>query len=107
MKRYMLFGSEEIYYARGGAYDYVDSSNSLSDLISKGHEMCKFGPYGGYNHETGECNEIDWWHIFDTEKKKIIAGTKMQAHGVDCLDKEDELVDNECQVFDTFLDDHN
>jgi len=63
--RYILFGGGEIYYAAGGANDFMDSSDSLNALTSR-----PIDPY-----------MIQWWHIFDTVDRVIVAGTKTQAYG--------------------------
>lgn len=71
--RYLLFGKDEFYYASGGAHDYLGSGNSIDDLASSQALIV-----------DGE--RIAWWHIFDTQNRKIVAGTKYQAHGADNID---------------------
>ncbi|MEY8214938.1 MAG: hypothetical protein RPR97_10735 [Colwellia sp.] len=71
--RFLLFGSEECFYAKGGANDYIVSGNSIDVLMNTAN---------AYRRQ----NKIEWWHIFDTKTEKIIAGTKYQAHGADNLD---------------------
>lgn len=65
--RYILFAHSEMYYARGGSHDYFDSGNEVGTLVK-----CAL------DHDF-----LSWWHIFDTQERKIVAGTYYQAHGVD------------------------
>jgi hypothetical protein len=65
--RYLLFGGDA-YYAQGGGHDFLGCGTSIDNLLAS--ECLK----------DGNCN-IEWFHIFDTTTRKIIAGSKSQAHG--------------------------
>ena len=77
--RYFLFGGEA-YYPLGGFNDFILSSNDLPELIS--HAKDEQDEEGAY---------IDWWHIFDSEAGKIIAGTEYQGYGAENLPSDIEL----------------
>lgn len=66
--RYLLFGKDEFYYAAGGAHDYLGSGDSVDALVNS----------KVLEDEDGE--RICWWHVFDTETREIVAGTRYQAH---------------------------
>ena len=75
--RYILFADSEFYYASGGAHDYFGSGEEVDSLVKYAQE-----------HDF-----LAWWHVFDTEERKIVAATRYQAHGVDedWWDKEVEI----------------
>jgi len=73
--RYILFGSNEFYYAKGGANDFLGAGNNIDDLVAS--DVLK---------EKGEYSDICWWHVFDTKSGTIVAGTKNQAYGADKLE---------------------
>jgi hypothetical protein len=58
MKRYMLFAGDS-YYAEGGAGDFKDDFFELENAIRAGKLALE--------------NRCDWWHVFDTENRKIVA----------------------------------
>ena len=68
--RYLLFGSNEFYYAQGGAHDLLGAGDSIDDLSSS-----------AILQPTGKPDEICWWHIFDIEEKRIISGSDEQPYG--------------------------
>jgi hypothetical protein len=70
MKRYLIFGGE-IYYAKGGFHDFLSSHDSLSDAV-----LCA---------RQYDDNEVEWWHIFDSEARTIVAHSDGQAY---CADDE-------------------
>ena len=74
--RFILFGGDECFYAKGGINDLVKSSNSVSELVSVAENEIQ---------EKYHKHRLEWWHIFDTKTKKIIKGTKHQAWGADEL----------------------
>jgi len=78
--RYILFGSEDFYYAQGGANDFIKTHDNKEELIELGKKM---------ENESFRPAGVAWWHIFDIKEQKIIAGTKAQAHGA--LDLPDDL----------------
>lgn len=67
--RYVLFGGDT-YYAQGGIHDYLGESESLDSL--KDSEVLK---------NWGRRDGLDWWHIYDIQERRIVAGTTQQAHG--------------------------
>ena len=62
--RYLLFGGE-CYYALGGGFDLLGAGNSIDDLL---------------NSEALNGNNIDWYHVFDTETREIVAQSEARAH---------------------------
>jgi hypothetical protein len=58
--RYILFLGD-LYYPNGGAGDIFASSNDLNDLTTI-PEHFEF--------------DYDWWHIYDVEDQKVIAGSE-------------------------------
>lgn len=71
--RYILFGTDYHYYAKGGANDFVEGSDDVHLLIKlAGKHMALPN-----DHE----NYIAWWHVFDTETLTIVAGTEIQPYG--------------------------
>lgn len=72
--RYILFGGE-VYYAKGGGFDYITQSNSLEELTLFANKLFEFG------FENDDL-DIDWVHILDTENREIIY-IKEYAHGSD------------------------
>jgi hypothetical protein len=79
--RYILFGSDEVYYANGGAHDFLGCGNSVDDLVNS--EVLKVS----FERDGDNAIVIEWWHIFDTETREIVAGSEQQAHGAGDLDK--------------------
>lgn len=75
MNRYMVFGGD-YYYAQGGMNDYIGETNYISLALAEGLSFLKSGSFR-------------WVHIYDTEKRKIIAGTVSQSHNTDDLKKKD------------------
>lgn len=78
--RYILFGGSH-YYAHGGAWDYIDSSDSLFLLAVKAEELesgeyYAVTEYYGSDREldSSRSHEIDWVHIFDTETREVVYG---------------------------------
>jgi hypothetical protein len=69
MKRYLIFGGE-IYYARGGFYDFLSSHDDLSAALS-----CAM--------EYTEDEHYEWWHIYDSETKTIVAHANSQPYGAE------------------------
>jgi len=63
--RYMLFGGE-MYYPEGGSYDLKANSDSLGELLTQVREK--------------GVHDLEWFHIFDTEKQEIVAGTRIQGY---------------------------
>ena len=53
--KYILFGGGQ-YYARGGANDFICHGVSVDDL-------CYYG----------RASNVEWWHVFCTESKCIVA----------------------------------
>ena len=80
-KRYILFGGEEFYYASGGSHDFIQASDNKDELIELGEKRAK---------ERYQRNGLAWWHLFDMEEEKIIAGSNVQAHGANNLWDADE-----------------
>lgn len=72
--RYLLFGSNNCYYAQGGGHDFLDASDNLEELCESNRLKAK-----------GSDSDIEWWHIFDTESCSIVAGTDAQAYGATAL----------------------
>jgi hypothetical protein len=76
---FLLF-TGQIYYATGGAHNFHSSGADLDHLIGIAASL-----YTGAYKDGAE-----WWHIFDTDKLKIVAGSEEQAYGTDnfiCTEK--------------------
>lgn len=67
--KYHLFAGE-IYYAKGGSHDHIETSHDLQSLIDKGEEMI--------NHNKNIFN-YEWYHIVD-DNMDIVHQSKEQAH---------------------------
>ncbi len=69
MKKYLLF-SGSTYYACGGMHDLIgqsDSTKEIWEIIS--------------NIKEPSYKGSGWWHVYNTEKQKIIVCSKTQPHG--------------------------
>lgn len=64
-KTYMLFGGE-VYYAAGGANEYITSSKNLKKLTNLAEADCR---------EGGE-----WWHIVEAGTMKTVAQSEKEPH---------------------------
>jgi hypothetical protein len=64
MKYYLFIG--DVYYATGGANDFIKSSTSLEELQKLAEKKID--------------DEFQWYHICD-EEMKIVDRSEMQAHG--------------------------
>jgi hypothetical protein len=64
MKRYLIFGGE-IYYARGGFHDFLSSHDDLPTALSCAEDDGRY----------------EWWHIYDSETKTIVAYANSQPYG--------------------------
>ena len=74
--KYLLFGGEQ-YYASGGANDFVAGSDNLLELVSKGQSLMGARPSDGW------FSEFEWWHILDTESRKIVESSECKPYGAD------------------------
>ena len=68
MKRYILFAGQSS-YARGGGDDFVKSFDDQEEAATQGENLC-CSEYC----EIHELFQHDWWHVFDTEIERIVAG---------------------------------
>jgi hypothetical protein len=59
VKRYLLFAGST-YYPDGGAEDFVGDFDSIERSEFKAFE-----------HDKNTDRRLDWWHVFDTQEKKI------------------------------------
>lgn len=66
MKRFLLF-SGYTYYAAGGAFDFDADFDSLAEAQTEGERALEKKGY-------------DWWHIYDSEKRAVVAESEIQAH---------------------------
>jgi hypothetical protein len=69
-KQYWLFGGI-FYYASGGAYDLITTSDNIDDLKNEIEIRSR-------ENETNK--DFDWWQIFDAEIEDIIEQSKGQAY---------------------------
>ena len=64
--KYWLFGGIECYYASGGLFDLVATSNSLDGLLETAKKPTGEGPYK-------DSPWLEWWHIIDTGRMVVVA----------------------------------
>jgi hypothetical protein len=62
VKQYLLFAGEE-YYPRGGMQDFRGDFDALNDAQAAGAVFVEA--------EILTC----WWHVYDTQQRRIVAGT--------------------------------
>ena len=77
MKRYWLFGGEN-YYAKGGMHDFIIDLDELERLKKQASQL--------YNTILPREENVDWWHIIDSESGRFVAGTITQPWGADDLE---------------------
>lgn len=68
MKKYLVFCGMK-YYPAGGMNDFIGSSNSIDEA---GISIGNFIRNDNNNEPLHELLEMYWFHIFDTEKMKIV-----------------------------------
>jgi hypothetical protein len=73
MKRYLLFGSDESYYAKGGANDFIGDFHHISDAVIEGNTR--------YNFHHGNNHYLDWFHVFDSVSRKICYKSANKPYG--------------------------
>jgi hypothetical protein len=83
MQKYLLFGGD-VYYAQGGMNDLISLNNNKNKLIDT---------------ILSDKLDLSWWHVWDNENSRIVAGSEEQAFGADCL-KESEHSDKNTLIFD-------
>ena len=59
MKRYLLFKGD-IYYARGGMYDFVADGSGTVELMNILDEQ----------KHNNSCDDYEWWYIYDTKNRE-------------------------------------
>lgn len=98
--RFLLFGSDECYYALGGGHDLLGIDNEVSNLMIQLAQMSKHRTPNKFTHWN---YKIEWWHIYDIKIKKIIMGSYAQPYNFCTLDhdflEEKELVVKDVQIF--------
>ena len=73
MERFAVFGGET-YYAKGGWSDFIKDFEKPWDALEFVEEK-----------ESGVFPELEWWHIFDMEKREMLGISRYQAYGSGCL----------------------
>ena len=76
MDRYLIFGSDECYYAQGGMNDFICAVNDVSDILP----IIKSDKFG-----FGNRHSVEWWHVYDAKRKNVFMGSQAQPHGADNL----------------------
>lgn len=72
--KYLLFAGQ-CYYAEGGINDLLSQSNSIEDLILTINSTTTIGA------DVFTRRPIEWWHIYDMEKRKPIIYSVCQPFG--------------------------
>jgi len=73
MKRYLLFGSEQAFYATGGANDFIGDFHHVSDAVIEGNTR--------YNFYHGNKHYLEWFHVFDSVSRKICYKSATKPYG--------------------------
>jgi hypothetical protein len=77
--RYLLFGSGEIYYAKGGAHDLVDIGDNLEEMFDLMES--EYDKDLGANLYKYKNKDLGWWHIYDLKRERICRSSKEQPFG--------------------------
>ena len=80
-KKFLLFGNKKG-YSNGGFNDLMASSDDCRELIYS--VTLKDMGYAQLDDNTARSM---WWHIVDTDKQKIIAGSRWQPAEIYTLDE--------------------
>lgn len=72
--RYLLFGGTSRREVDGGAHDYLACDDDKGRLVESNLITEK------------EYDTIVWWHIFDTQTKKIVAKSLEQSQSASSYD---------------------
>ena len=74
--RYWLFGGEA-HYAGGGFEDFLIASMLLQELLN----MVESESWVEVLPKAEHCYEVKWWHIYDSQQKRIaVSYTHLRAH---------------------------
>ena len=78
MSRFLVFGGTT-HYATGGFNDFIRSFSELSNAI-------EFANRPKFDESVGKWKYMrptdwDWWHIYDSESRTIVAQSDHQAYG--------------------------
>lgn len=74
MRRFLLFAGST-YYPLGGMADFIYDFESLEKAEIVGHFACDvYGKIWIEEELLGKIEmEVDWWHVYDSEQRKIVA----------------------------------
>lgn len=82
--RYLIFGGP-IYYASGGAYDFIEGTDSLERAKLRSDEV--IGQYAQRDRYPGAIeltvypsDEIEWAHVFDTQEGEVVHHSGVGPH---------------------------
>ena len=75
--RYLVFGSEELYYAHGGCHDFLGTAKNEQEAL----DIVETYNKKGESDTELDYLPLEWFHIFDIKQLKIVAGTKLQPPG--------------------------
>lgn len=83
---YLIFGGEE-YYARGGALDYLASSDDKAKALELARSllgMCKVTRVATWSEDRDKDYKdiIEWVNIIDTDTGRIIAHFNEDGHDI-------------------------
>ena len=87
MKRFVLFGSPDSYYARGGWRDYLGEFSTADDAKAAGlryenEPSVRYTPHDWDDDEHWPWVKLDWWHVVDTTEAKIVARSSSEPYTV-------------------------
>ena len=76
MKRYLMFGSDECYYASGGWNDFVDSFDTIEEVVAYWSKWSA----REYNRPFGDKTLV-WYHCVDTDISEVVRASKSRPFG--------------------------
>ena len=85
---FMLFGSQDCYYASGGWHDFLGTYAALDEAKDAARKW-RIRQEWMDDEDFAAVRPIEWWHVVDASSGRIVAGSKVQAHGAPVLKTEE------------------
>src|SRR5262245_1785298 len=81
--QFLLFGSPDTYYARGGWHDFLGAFTTAELAASAGREWLSRYASAWYE-ETDDVmwQPLEWWQVVDLQTAEVCASSKSQPYCV-------------------------